>query len=349
VISEAVRLVITLATTAIGFVVGRAVPDWFEGSQVDPDVAIVTGAVLGAGLGYVVGGFVGRLVSRGLDRAPDLVSQASGPELFAGAFGVVSGVVVGVVVGIPLILLLPEVLGWGLAALVVLVLASFGARVFSARADDLLATAGLSVRPSKPAAGGVYLIDSSAAIDGRILELARAGLLVGSVWLPEFVIDELQGIADSGSKHTRRRGRRGLDVLDALRDVGGIDVRVTDDSVPEHPDVDAKLIALCSRHGATLVSTDHNLVKAAGLRGVTVLNPHALGELLRPALVPGDRVALLVERPGSEPGQGVGYTDDGTMVVVEGGAGAVGSVVEVEVANTLRTSVGRMLFARVVE
>lgn len=348
-ISEAVRLVITLAMTAIGFVVGRAVPDWFEGSAVDPDVSIVTGAVLGAGLGYVIGGLVGRLVSRGLDRAPDLVARASGPQLFAGAFGTLAGVIVGAVVGVPLILLLPEVLGWGLAALVVLVLAAFGGRVFSARADDLLATAGLKARPVERPSGAVYLIDSSAAIDGRILELARAGLLTGSVWLPEFVIDELQGIADSGSKHTRRRGRRGLDVLDALREVSGIEVRVATDTVPEHADVDAKLIALCSRHEATLVSTDHNLVKAAGLRGVTVLNPHSLGEMLRPALVPGDRVPILVERQGSEPGQGVGYTDDGTMVVIEGGAGAVGSVVEVEVANTLRTSVGRMLFARIVE
>jgi uncharacterized protein YacL len=349
VISEAVRLIITLALTAVGFAVGRAVPDWFDGSQVDPDAAIVTGAVLGAGVGYVVGGLVGRLVSRGLNRAPAIVARASGPELFAGAFGVVSGVLIGVVVGVPLIVLLPEILGWGIAAFLVLVLAAFGGRVFSARADDLLATAGLRARPVEPPEGAVYLIDSSAAIDGRILELARAGLLTGSIWLPEFVIDELQGIADSGSKHTRRRGRRGLDVLEALRDVAGIDVRVSEDSVPEHSDVDAKLVALGSRYGATLVSTDHNLVKAAGLRGISVLNPHSLGELLRPALVPGDRVAILVERPGSEPGQGVGYTDDGTMVVVEGGAGAVGSVVEVEVANTLRTSVGRMLFARMAE
>ncbi len=138
-------------------------------------------------------------------------------------------------------------------------------------------------------------------------------------------------------------------MLDALREVSGIDLRVSEDSVPEHGDVDAKLITLCARSEATLVSTDHNLVKAAGLRGVSVLNPHALGELLRPALVPGDRVAILIERQGSEPGQGVGYTDDGTMVVIEGGAASVGSVVEVEVANTLRTSVGRMLFARMVE
>ena len=349
-ISEAVRLVITLATTAAGFVVGRAIPEWFESAEVDPDVSIVTGAVLGAGIGYVVGGLMGRLVRRSLDRAPELVARASGPELFAGAFGTLTGLLVGVVLAVPAILLLPPVIGWGLGALLVLIFSAFGGRVFAARADDLLAAAGLRGRLTEPSGpDGAFVVDTSAAIDGRLLELARSGLVTGVVWLPEFVLDELQGIADSSSKQKRRRGRRGLDVLDALRETAGIEVQVVNDSVPEHAEVDAKLIALCSRYEGTLVSTDHNLVKAAGLRGIATLNPHALGESLRPALVPGDRMTMVLEREGTEPGQGVGYLDDGTMVVVEGGAEVVGDTVEIEVANAVRTSVGRMLFARIVE
>lgn len=347
-IIELVRLLVTLSLTAAGFLVAREVPGWFGAGSVRPDVAVVLGSVLGAGIGYVAGGLLGRGIRRGLDLAPDLVSGASGPQLFAGAFGMVAGLLVGVVAAVPLVLLTPPAVGWPVAALVVLVLAAAGARVFAARAHDLLAAAGLRARRPTgrlPVPGG-YVIDSAAAIDGRVLELARAGLVSGRVWIPGFVLDEVQGIADSGSKDRRRRGRRGLEVLEALRDLPAVEVQAVEADLPGFEGVDAKLIALCQRDGATLISTDSNLVRAAGLRGVPVLNPHALGELLRPVRAAGDRLTLKVEREGSEPGQGVGYLDDGTMVVVEGGAAAVGSTVEVEVASTLRTAVGRIVFAK---
>jgi uncharacterized protein YacL len=315
-------------------------------------VATIAGAMLGAGVGYVGGGMLGRVIRRVLTDAPKLVARASGPELFAGAFGLGVGVFVGVVAAVPLVVLLPPVIGWPVGGLLVMVLAAFSSRIFSFRAHDLLAAVGLRARepmralaPSA-AADAAALVDSSAAVDGRILELARAGLLTGAVCAPGFVIDELQGIADSGDRSRRRRGRRGLDILDALRDVAGVEFRVLEDTVPEHDEVDAKLLALAERIGATLVTTDHNLAKAAGLRGVQVLNPHALGESLRPTLISGEKLDLTVERPGSEPGQGVGFLDDGTMVVVEGGAEAVGKTVRIEVANSVRTSVGRLMFAR---
>ncbi len=350
-IIEAVRLVITLSLTAVGFLIGNAVPDWMEGSTIDPDVSIVVGAVIGAGVGYVLGGLTGRVVRKGLDLAPDLVARTTGPQLFAGTFGLLAGLLVGVVIAVPIIMLLPAVVGWSLSALVVLVLASAGTRVFAARSGDLLAAAG--IRSSRPpsASGGTgvpsYLVDSSAAIDGRLLELCRAGLVRGEIWVPEFVIDELQGIADSGEKRKRRRGRRGLDVLDALRDVPDTLLKSTDESPAGFEEVDAKLLALAAKWDATLISTDHNLTKAASLRGIKVLNPHALGESLRPSVITGDTVSIEIEREGTEPGQGVGYLDDGTMVVVEGGASLVGETVEIEVANAMRTSIGRMLFGRV--
>ena len=345
---ELVRLVVTLGLTAAGFLIGREIPGWSSGPTADPDLSSVLGAVIGAGIGYVLGGLLGRGIRRGLDRAPQLVARASGPQLFAGTFGLVAGLLVGVVAGLPLVLLAPVVVGWPVAALLVLVLAAFGGRVFSARAHDLLAAAGLRSRSAarRAPAGGGFVIDSAAAIDGRVLELARAGMLAGEVWVPGFVLDELQGIADSGNKDRRRRGRRGLEVLEALRDVPAVDLLTADDDLPGYEGVDAKLLALCSRGGSTLVSTDSNLTRAAGLRGVAVLNPQALSEVLRAQHLAGDRLTLKVEREGTEPGQGVGYLDDGTMVVVEGGAAAVGRTVEVEVANTLRTSIGRMVFAK---
>ena len=346
-IIEAVRLVVTLALTAAGFLLGRAEPGVLGGSEADPDTAVVVGALIGAGIGYVAGGLTGRLVRRGLDRAPEIAAKASGPQLFAGAFGLIAGLLVGVVVALPAVLLLPTFVGWPLGALVVIVVASYGSRVFAARSEDLLAAAGLGVRrPPGSGTPGVFVLDTSAAIDGRVLDLARVGLVRGEVVVPEFVLDELQGIADSGDLNRRRRGRRGLDVLDAVSDVPGIELVVEDRSYPEFPDVDAKLVALASDRAAVLVTTDHNLSKAAGLRGISVLDLQALGDSLRAGPATGDRVEVLVEKEGSEPGQGVAYLDDGTMVVIEGAATDVGATIKVEVAGAMRTSVGRMLFAR---
>jgi len=347
-IIELVRLLVTLSFSAVGFLVGREVPGWFDPGSVNSDLAVVLSSLLGALIGYVAGGLLGRGIRRGLDRAPDLVGEASGPQLFAGAFGLVAGLLVGVVASLPLVLLTPPIVGWPVAALVVLVLAAAGARVFAARAHDLLAAAGLRTRrpPSRLPAPGGYVVDTAAAIDGRVLELARVGLIGGQLWIPEFVLDELQGIADSGSKDRRRRGRRGLEVLEALRDLPAVELQTVEAEVPGFEEVDAKLIDMCRSSGATLISTDSNLVRAAGLRGVPVLNPHTLGESLRPLRAPGDRLSLKVEREGTEPGQGVGYLDDGTMVVVEEAAALVGSTVEVEVASTLRTAMGRIVFAR---
>lgn len=351
-IIEAVRLVVTLGSTAAGFLIGRSAPDWVGPGAPSPDASVILGAVLGAGIGYVVGGLIGRLVRRALDHAPEVVAAATGPQLFAGTFGLVAGLLVGAVTAVPALILLPPVIGWPLGALLVIVLAAFGSFVFSARADDLLAAAGLGRRRGRPASpgerpgGGVFVIDSSAAIDGRILELARARLVSGEVWIPAYVLDELQGIADSGNKDRRRRGRRGLDVLDALASAPGVDLRADERTYPEFPEVDAKLIGVCVDTGATLVTTDHNLSAAAGLRGVGVLNPHELGESLRRLPLAGESLQLLIEQPGTEPGQGVGFTDDGTMVVVEGAAARIGDKLDVEVTSAMRTSVGRILFAR---
>ena len=347
-IIEAVRLIVTLGTTAAGFAIGKSLPEWFDGGTVDPDASIVLGAMIGAGVGYVMGGLLGRLIRRGLDRAPEIAAATSGRQLFTGAFGMLTGVIVGAIVAVPAIMLLPLVLGWSLAGLAVIVLGALGATVFAARADDLFAAAGVGPVPSPLASGDrtAFVVDTSAAIDGRILELGRAGLVAGDLWVPEYVLDELQGIADSGKKSTRRRGRRGLDVIDALTGLPALEVKVDERTYPEHPEVDAKLVAMCEDLGAVLVTTDHNLAKAAGVRGVAVLNPHALGESMRPALVSGEELMLLIEREGSEPGQGVGFLDDGTMVVVEDAAHLVGQKVEVEVANALRTSIGRLLFAK---
>ncbi len=345
---EAIRLVVTLAATALGYSIGRAAPDWTSAAT-NPDTSAVIGALIGAGVGYVAGGLSGRLARRGIDRVPTAVDRVSGAQLFAGAFGLVAGMLVGAIAAVPAIVLLPEVLGWSIGALAVIVLAAVGARVFTSRSQDLMASAGLTPR-ARPRSESIdtrsLVVDTSAAIDGRVLELARVGLLRGHIIVPGFVVDELQGIADSGQVNHRRRGRRGLDVLAALGSVTGVSTAVDERSFPGHAEVDAKLLALAAETSSTLITTDHNLGLAAGLRGIEVLDPQAVGEALRNGPMTGDLVSLAIEKAGSEPGQGVGYLEDGTMVVVEGAAALVGTTIDIEIAGALRTSIGRLLFAK---
>jgi uncharacterized protein YacL len=188
------------------------------------------------------------------------------------------------------------------------------------------------------------LVDTSAVIDGRLLSLAQAGLLSGALLVPVFVLDELQGIADAQEPNRRRRGRRGLDLLDAIQKVPGITVDVVEDAVPEHGEVDSKLVALAQRLRVGLITVDVPLQKIAELRGVRCLNLNQLTDLLRDVHIPGEVITVPISKQGREPGQGVGYLPDGTMVVVTDAAPFVGSELNVRIGNTTQTSVGRMIF-----
>ncbi|MDH5373885.1 MAG: TRAM domain-containing protein [Acidimicrobiia bacterium] len=348
---EAVRLLITLVVTAVGFQLGDSLSDRFPDVAGLSDTSSVVGAVLGAGVGYVGGGIFGRGFRSRLETVPDrVVPRVSGTSLFAGAFGVLTGLMIGIVVSIPIVLLLPPTIGWPLSALIVLLIILVAVRVFMARADDLLAVAGLRIRGplrsiSLEDGERAHLIDSSAAIDGRLLALVQSGLVEGRLWVPTFVIDELQGLADAGEGGLRRRGRRGLEALEALHSAT-TELTVLEESVPEFEDVDAKLLALASRAGARLVTTDYNLAKAAELRGIVVLNPGVLGEKLKPIVGSGETLTVMITKSGKGAGQGVAYLDDGTMVVVEDAGDLIGEELEIVVTSSTRTAVGRMLFAR---
>ena len=200
--------------------------------------------------------------------------------------------------------------------------------------------------PAKPASAYPKIVDTSVAIDGRILDVVRAGFLHGELYLTSPVIGELQAFADAGDDVRRSKGRRGLEVLESLKREPGIDVVVLDDTVPGVPEVDAKLVRLAIDRDAALLTLDTNLAKAAGIAGVRVLNLHALALALRPPVTAGDEVTVLVTKTGKEPGQGVGYLDDGTMVVVERGREFVGHEVLVQVTSVLTTANGRLVFSR---
>lgn len=341
---EAVRLLITLLLTAVGYRLGLDI------RGVDPAQGAVVGAILGAGIGYVFGGVAGRYLRRLLSSAPRvLATRLSGPELFAGAIGATLGVVIGAIFSIPLVALIDFPIGWLAAALLVVLVGSVGGALFAGRSTELLSAAGLHRRRPLVArrldeSESALLLDSSAAIDGRILELVGSKVVEGRVFVPAFVVDEMQGLADAAERSTRRRGRRGLEIVEALQSL--VEVVVLDDEVPEFDDVDAKLIALSERAGARLITTDTNLASAAQVRGISVVNPAALSDKLQPQVGVGETMTVQIVKEGTERGQGVGYLDDGTMIVVRDSGDRLGEEVEVVITSTTKTRVGRMLFGK---
>lgn len=201
--------------------------------------------------------------------------------------------------------------------------------------------------PAKPAALPPLLtvLDTSALIDGRVTAVLETNFLGGRVLLPQVVLYELQRIADAGDPARRRRGRRGLEVVETLEKRLGGELELVHDTFADEA-VDTKLVKLCLERGARLLTTDYNLARVAAVGGVTVLNPNALADALRPGFATGETLSLHITKPGREPGQGLAYLDDGTMVVVEGAADRVGQRVNAAVTSHLQTQVGRMVFAQ---
>lgn len=193
------------------------------------------------------------------------------------------------------------------------------------------------------------VLDTSAIIDGRIVDMVELGFIGGPLVVPQFVLNELQGIADSSDPLRRARGRRGLGVLERMQSIEGAEVRIVDEDFPHVKEVDGKIVAMSKAKSATIVTTDFNLSKVAELQGLRVLNVNQLSQALRPVVLPGEHMRVTVQKSGKEPGQGVGYLEDGTMVVVENGGSRMNESIETVVTSVLQTSAGRMIFSRIPE
>lgn len=190
------------------------------------------------------------------------------------------------------------------------------------------------------------ILDTSVIVDGRIADVLETGLVDTPVIVPRFVLDELQKIADSQDRLKRNRGRRGLDILGRLRKSRGVDIQVQEIPLPGVEGVDAKLLRLARILDARVVTCDFNLNKVAQVQGVDVVNVNDVARALRPVVLQGEKLTIRIQRPGESAGQGVGYLEDGTMVVGEGCAGRIGQEVELVVTNVLQTSGGRLIFGR---
>lgn len=269
-------------------------------------------------------------------------------------FGEVAGGVVGLMFGL---------LGAWLAALPLsLVPASPLSAVITVLLSAVFGYAGLTIGITRSASfdfsrlKGVFtdtehgadikILDTSAIIDGRIADVCETGFVGGTLIIPQFVLKELQYIADSSDSMKRAKGRRGLDILHRIQKMTGLTVEIVDEDFPKIREVDDKLVALARKMGAKIVTNDFNLNKVAVLQGVTVLNINELSNAVKPLVLLGEVMRVFVMKEGKEPGQGVAYLDDGTMIVVENGRRLIGKTIEVTVTSVLQTTAGRMIFTR---
>jgi uncharacterized protein YacL len=279
--------------------------------------------------------------------------RVSTKTLIVGLIGGIVGLVIAGLLTFPLSLL-PQPFNKILPFAAVILFSYLGVSIFVMRQSDIVSLL-RSIPPTKPveettqepqAPARTILLDTSVIIDGRIADIARTGFLVGTLMIPRFVLNELQFIADSSDSLRRQRGRRGMEVISQLQKDTTIPVRISDIDVEGVREVDDKLVVLARQLRAPILTNDYNLNRIAELQGVRVLNVNELANAVKLVFLPGETLNIQIIQAGKEPGQGVGYLDDGTMIVVEEGRSHLDQDITVTVTKVLQTAAGRMIFAR---
>ena len=322
-----------------------------------PELYAVVLGLVGALVGLVLTPFVTTRPARALR---SLLGKLSAQTLVAGLIGLMAGLIIAALLAFPLSLL-PSPFGDLLPFIGVLLFSYFGVVAFVMRQEDIFevlpfrlpgrgeqapAEGKDSALAGQDGGGRTILLDTSVIIDGRIADIARTGFLVGTLLIPRFVLNELQYIADSPDSLRRQRGRRGMEVLSQLQKETTVPVRISDIDVEGVREVDDKLVVLARQLRCPILTNDYNLNRVAELQGVAVLNVNELANAVKSVLLPGESLTVNIIQEGREPGQGVAYLDDGTMVVVEDGRDRINSQTSVMVTKVLQTAAGRMIFAR---
>lgn len=357
VLKKVVHLFFIITGGTIGYLYVPAIIKLFRFTENSWATSPYLGSVLGAIILFLVSylladyivGFI-RWIEDGLIKAPVA-------DLFFGSLGLIIGLVIAYLGTITLqdidIKLVSQIVPFFLTIL----LAYLGFRVGFRRREEFVNLLNVSrkERDKRRVAEGespeqVYpkakILDTSVIIDGRIADICQTGFLEGTIVIPQFVLGELQHIADSSDVLKRNRGRRGLDVLNRIQKELPIHVEIYEGDFEEIQEVDSKLIKLAKVLGGVVVTNDFNLNKVCDLQGVRVLNINDLANAVKPVVLPGEELAVHVIKDGKEQDQGIAYLDDGTMIVVEEGKNYIGKTIEVLITSVLQTSAGRMIFAK---
>ena len=325
-------------------------PDHYHSSS--SRYLVWTAVVLGGAFaGWLIGALLGSAFARAIRRVVTIATNHSASELLVGGIGLLVGLATAALLGLA-ISSLPYVGHYVLLPLFLLfayVFATIGAR----KARAVLRLVGInpdrfeSSTPDRAGSGGTAkLVDTSAIIDGRIADIAAAGFIEGELVIPQFVLSELQRVADSHDPQKRARGRRGLEIVHELSGTG-CRVSTPDIDYADLAEVDEKLLRLALDRRIPIITTDYNLNKRAKIQSIRILNVNVLSNAVKTAALAGDRMTVSIIKEGRLPEQGVGYLDDGTMIIVEGGRKLVGETVDVEVTSVLQNPSGKMIFTRV--
>jgi uncharacterized protein YacL len=342
-----VRIINVIAFGVLGWRIGLLTP-WVSAGA---DSYLPWGLTFTLG-GAVLGGLFGPFLTLALLRkAAEATGRIPSSAIISGALGLIAGLAVAALISIPLF----KVEGWlgwvlplalsGVLGLIGLALGLQREREFRGIMPPSGATAaGPSAGSGR--ANGRILVDTSAIIDGRVADVTKTGFIRGTLLIPRFVLDELRHIADSSDPLRRTRGRRGLEVLSRLSREGQLPIQVLETKDINGGEVDSELVHLAKKLKAHILTTDYNLNRVAELQGISVLNVNELANALKPVVLPGEELSINIVQEGKEPGQGVAFLDDGTMVVVEGGRRFINTIQQVTVTRVLQTAAGRIIFAQ---
>ncbi|MDO5302149.1 MAG: TRAM domain-containing protein [Tissierellia bacterium] len=352
------RVVFSILGLALGFYLARrvfylGVLDWLD--IIPARIAFhVFSALLFGIIFYVVGRYVYHWTENFMMYLEREIASRPLSDLVWGIIGLLLGIIIAYLISLPLYRLNLPFVGPIASLILYFILAQVGVRVLLKRKgeisqifSDLFETVRGNKKHESRVEGTSSLpkvLDTSTIIDGRVADVVATGFLEGPFLVPEFVLGELQHIADSGDAMKRNRGRRGLDTLKSMME--NLDVEIVEEAYEKIPAIDAKLLKLSKDRNALLITTDYNLNKVATVQGITVLNVNNLANAMKPIFIAGEEITVRVVKEGAHENQGLGYLDDGTMIVIENGIQYMDQMVDCIVTSVLQTSAGKMIFAK---
>lgn len=307
---------------------------------------------------YLISPGLYKWISIAIDKIEKNVQKLSAQELIYGSVGILIGLIIAAFIGAPfsgIFFGIHPAIGPIIFVLLELIAAITGAEIFIKKKDDISSTLlifkknNLRDKEKKTKGStksGAKVLDTSVIIDGRIFDLCKTGFIEGTLVIPNFVLDELRHISDSSDSLKRNRGRRGLDILNKIQKELDIETEIWEGDFKEIVEVDSKLLKLAQKLNGKVITNDFNLNKVAEFQRVPVLNINDLANAIKPVVLPGEEMKIIVIKDGKESTQGIGYLDDGTMIVVEGGRKFIGEEIFVIVTSVLQKSAGRMIFAK---
>ncbi|SHK52188.1 Uncharacterized conserved protein YacL, contains PIN and TRAM domains [Hathewaya proteolytica DSM 3090] len=363
-IKKILRVLFTLAGSAIGYIVAKEVLElsyvnrltyiqYIVGNEIYKAIYISIIILLFSLLMFMVSPILAKWTMNGIEQVEHAIQKRPINEIIFGTLGAIIGLLISTLFLSQLNI--DSIIWTVITSIITVIIMIVCVDVAIKKKEDINGfisgfkkSSGSKEKKSKGRATAKVL-DTSVIIDGRILDICKTGFVEGTLVIPQFVLEELRHIADSSDDLKRVRGRRGLDVLNSIQNDLNVPVEISDTDFPDIKEVDSKLLKLAQELNGKVLTNDFNLNKVAQFQGVEVLNINELANSIKPILLPGEEMVVQLVKDGKEPGQGVAYLDDGTMIVVEGGRKYMGQNVKIEVTSALQTAAGRMIFGRVIE